>query len=56
MARCCEVAVVSPGRTVEVARANLTEALALFFACADERGVAERLDADDVATGVEAAI
>jgi predicted RNase H-like HicB family nuclease len=40
---CPELDIASQGETVELARANLVEALELFFETADAREVQERL-------------
>ncbi|WP_423905921.1 type II toxin-antitoxin system HicB family antitoxin [Candidatus Spongiihabitans sp.] len=43
VALCPEVEVASQGDTVDEARKNLTEALELFFECASEYEIKERL-------------
>jgi predicted RNase H-like HicB family nuclease len=43
VASCPELDVVSQGRTVEVATANLKEAVELFLECADAKEVRRRL-------------
>lgn len=43
VARCPELSVVSQGRTVEEAKANLQEALELFLETASPQEIAERL-------------
>ncbi len=42
VALCPELDIASQGATVEDARRNLTEALELFFKCADDSEVQER--------------
>lgn len=49
VALCPELDVASQGDTVEQARANLAEALELFFECADAAEVAQRLRAPGTA-------
>lgn len=56
MALCPEVDVASQGDSVEEAKANLIEALELFFACADPAEIAERLHRDVYITSVEVAV
>lgn len=53
VALCPELDVASQGDTVEGARANLAEALALFFECADASEVEERLRGSVFVTQVE---
>lgn len=43
VALCPELDVASQGTTVEEARDNLREAIELFFECADQSEIAERL-------------
>ena len=45
VALCPEVDVASQGETVDDARKNLTEALQLFFECAHEAEIKQRLSA-----------
>lgn len=56
VALCPELDIASQGSTVEEARANLTEALELFFETADEQEVRERLAPDVYVTSVEIAV
>ena len=56
VALCPEVDVASQGDTVELAKANLIEALELFFACADPTEIADRLHRDVYITRVEVAV
>ena len=53
VALCAELDVVSQGDTVEEARANLVEALTLFFEAADPSEVRRRLKSDVFITRVE---
>lgn len=53
---CPELDIASQGATVEEARANLTEAIELFFDVADDQEVRERLSADVYVTSVEIAV
>jgi predicted RNase H-like HicB family nuclease len=53
VALCPDVDVASQGTTVEEARANLAEALELFFEAADPSEVAERLHGDIFVTNLE---
>ena len=53
VALCPELNVVSQGETVGEARANLTEALELFFECADEEEVNRRLVREAYVTPLE---
>jgi predicted RNase H-like HicB family nuclease len=56
VALCPEVDVASQGETIEQARANLQEALELFFETASEAEIAERLHAEVYVTTVEIAV
>lgn len=56
VALCPELDIASQGDTVEEARRNLTEALELFFECADESEVGERLHDEVFVTRLEIAI
>ncbi len=56
VALCPDVDVASQGTTVEEARANLAEAVELFFETADPSEVAERLHGDTFVTNLEIAI
>ena len=51
-----ELDIASQGETVEEARANLVEALELFFEVADEQEVRERLKSEVYVTHVEVAL
>ena len=53
VALCPELDVASQGDTVESARANLIEALELFFEAADPSEVEERLGSEVLVTRVE---
>ncbi|MCJ7440331.1 MAG: type II toxin-antitoxin system HicB family antitoxin [Thermoanaerobaculaceae bacterium] len=56
VALCPEVDIASQGRTVEEARANLTEALQLFFETADPAEISTRLHSDVFVTRIEVAV
>ena len=56
VALCPEVDVASQGATVDEARANLQEALELFFETASEEEVRERLRGEVYVTQVEVAL
>jgi len=56
VALCPELDVASQGGTVEEARANLTEAVELFFECADPDEVKERLHSEVFITRLEVAV
>ena len=56
VALCPEVDVASQGSTVDEARANLKEALELFFEAASETEVRERLHGEVYVTQVEVAL
>jgi predicted RNase H-like HicB family nuclease len=53
VAFCPELDIVSQGETVEMARANLIEALELFFESADPSEVTRRLHTEIFVTRVE---
>lgn len=53
IALCPELDIASQGDTVESARKNLTEALALFFESADPSEIARRLHSEVFVTQVE---
>jgi len=53
---CPEVDVASQGDTIEEARANLQEALELFFATASDAEIAERLHAEVYVTSLDVAV
>jgi predicted RNase H-like HicB family nuclease len=54
IALCPELDVVSQGRTVEEATANLKEAVELFLECADPQEVGRRLHTEIFVTRFEA--
>ena len=56
VALCPDVDIVSQGHTVEEARANLIEALELFFESADRSEIARRSHTDVFVTRVEVAV
>jgi predicted RNase H-like HicB family nuclease len=56
VALCPELDIASQGDTVEGARANLVEALELFFETADPAEVARRLHSEVFVTRVEVAV
>lgn len=56
VALCPEVDVVSQGDSVGEARANLIEALELFFECASEEEVRQRLHDEIYVTQIEIAV
>ncbi len=56
VALCPELDVASQGDTVESARANLIEALELFFEAADPTEVEERFGSEVFVTRVEVAV
>jgi predicted RNase H-like HicB family nuclease len=53
VALCPEVDVASQGSSIEEARANLVEALTLFFEVADEGEIARRMHSEVFVTQVE---
>jgi predicted RNase H-like HicB family nuclease len=53
VALCPEVDVASQGSSIEEARANLIEALTLFFEVADESEISRRMHRDVFVTQVE---
>ena len=53
---CPEVDVASQGDTIEEARANLQEAMELFFETASATEIAERLHAEVYVTTLEVAV
>ena len=53
VALCPEVDIASQGATVEDARANLTEAVELFFESADRSEIDRRLHTDVFVTRIE---
>ena len=56
VALCPELDIASQGETVEKARANLVEALELFFECADQAEISRRLHSEVFVTRVEVAV
>lgn len=56
VALCPELDVVSQGRSVEEARANLREAVALFLECASPAEIRERLHSEVYVTAFEVAV
>ena len=53
VADCPEVGTVSQGKTIEEAIANLREALELFFECASQEEVEQRLHGEVYVTQLE---
>jgi predicted RNase H-like HicB family nuclease len=53
VALCPEIGVVSQGDTVEQAKANLREAVELFFECASEVEIGERLSSEAFVSALE---
>lgn len=56
VALCPEVDVASQGDTIELARANLQEALELFFETASAAEIADRLHGEVYVTTLEVAV
>ncbi len=56
VALCPELDVASQGETIETARENLGEALALFFECASAEEIQQRLGEEVFVTQVEVAV
>ena len=56
VALCPELDIASQGDTVESARNNLREAIELFFECASESEIGQRLGGEVFVTQVEVAI
>lgn len=56
VALCPELDIASQGKTVEEARANLVEALELFFESADQTEISRRLHSEVFVTQVEVAV
>ncbi len=56
VALCPELDIASQGYTIEEAKENLKEALALFFECASKEEIEERLHEDVYVTPIEVAI
>ena len=55
-ALCPELDIASQGDTIEAARDNLQEALELFFECAPQDEIAQRLHEDVFVTQIEVAV
>ncbi len=53
VALCPEVDVASQGQTVEEAKKNLTEAVELFFECASESELTQRLSSESFISSME---
>ena len=53
---CPELDIASQGDSVESARANLQEALELFFECASEEEINRRMENEIYVTNVEVAV
>lgn len=53
VALCPELDIASQGGSLEEAKANLREAVELFFECADEREAADRLSGEIYVTQLE---
>jgi len=53
---CPELDVASQGATIEEAKANLREAIELFFECASEEETTRRLHSEVYVTSVEVAV
>jgi predicted RNase H-like HicB family nuclease len=56
VALCPELDVASQGYTIETARENLREALELFFECASEEEVQQRMGGDVFVTQLEISV
>lgn len=56
VALCPEVDIASQGTSVEEARSNLVEALELFFECASENEISDRLQDDVYISPVNVAV
>ena len=56
VALCPEIDIASQGDSIEHARANLQEALELFFECADQEEIDRRVHTDVYVTKVEVAV
>lgn len=56
VALCPEVDVASQGDTVEEAKANLREAVELFFECASDEEIDERLSSEAFVSSMEVEI
>lgn len=53
VALCPEIDVVSQGDTVEEAKANLKEAVELFFECASSNEISQRLSSESFISSLE---
>lgn len=53
---CPELDIASQGQTIEEARANLTEALELFFETASDSEISERLHSEVYVTRLEVGV
>ena len=56
VALCAELDIASQGDTIEAARANLVEALELFFETADKSEIESRLHSEVFITRLEVAV
>lgn len=56
VATCPEIDVASQGETVEEAKSNLREAVELFFECASEAEVLERLSPETFVSSMEVTV
>lgn len=56
VALCPEVDVASQGETVEQAKKNLQEAVELFFECASEMEIEERLASESFISAMEVSV
>ncbi len=56
VALCPEIDVASQGNTVEEAKANLREAVELFFECASDKEVQERLVSESYISSLEVSV
>jgi len=56
VALCPEVDVASQGDTADEAKANLQEAVELFFECASEKEIADRMSAEPLVSPLEVSI
>ena len=56
VALCPEIDVASQGDTVEEAKGNLREAVELFFECASQEEISERLSSESFVSSLEVSI
>jgi predicted RNase H-like HicB family nuclease len=56
VALCPEIDVASQGTSVEEAKANLREAVELFFECASEEEIKDRLSSESFISSLEVSI